>query len=170
MIVPARVNRQGNWVPSFQIDEEVAEAVLAYKWCLHSAGYLQIGVKGKTVLLHRFVWELKHGVAPDCIDHINHDPTDNRLSNLRPATWALNMRNTRSGTTLPNRTGLPRGVRPSRDGKKFVASITVRHRFVHIGTFATAEDASAAFEKARADADATEESLARHLFLTQGGR
>jgi hypothetical protein len=166
MIVPERINRQGRLVPSFQIDEEFADPVLAYKWSLHSCGYMQIGVNGKTVLLHRFVWELRYGEAPPCIDHINRDPRDNRICNLRVATQSLNMRNTRSGTTNPNRSGLPRGVRVSRDGKKFVASVSVKSRPKHLGTFDTPQDASEAFEKARAEMAAQEEVKARQLLIT----
>lgn len=48
--------------------------------------------KGKTVLLHRFVWECYNGIIPDClvIDHINDDKIDNRLSNLQLLTTKEN--------------------------------------------------------------------------------
>lgn len=43
---------------------------------------------------HRVVWFLHHGAWPfPEIDHINRDPSDNRIENLRCATRSDNMRN-----------------------------------------------------------------------------
>lgn len=47
-------------------------------------------------LAHRVAWILSTGSWPDNhIDHINGDPSDNRLENLRDVTRYGNMRNTR---------------------------------------------------------------------------
>jgi hypothetical protein len=47
-----------------------------------------------------------------------------------------------------------------------VASISVKSRPKHLGTFDTPQDASEAFEKARADLAAREEVKARQLLIT----
>jgi hypothetical protein len=56
-------------------------------------GYLHGKVFGAKLQAHRVIWKLVHGVDPDTIDHINGDPSDNRLENLRDCTVAENSRN-----------------------------------------------------------------------------
>ncbi len=48
-------------------------------------------------LVHRLAWFLTYGRWPaEMIDHINGDPFDNRLENIREATHSQNARNRRS--------------------------------------------------------------------------
>jgi len=160
MIVPSRVTRKGAPVPSFEIDDEFAERVLAKKWSM-SNGYIHCWDGDGHALLHRFLWALKHGSAPERLDHINRDKTDNRLENLRPATHALNMTNT---AERQNASGLPRGVCLMRRGKPYAAQIWRNGKKKQLGVFDTPEEASAAYEKARADHVASEELKSEKLF------
>lgn len=63
------------------------------------AGGMRIGLAPDGVSarfrLHRVIWKMVYGTEPAIIDHINGDFNDNRLCNLRPATHAENMRNSR---------------------------------------------------------------------------
>lgn len=55
--------------------------------------------KQKLMLVHRLVWFLETGDAPkppQVLDHINHDPDDNRIENLRLVTQKENCRNRKS--------------------------------------------------------------------------
>lgn len=79
-----------------RIDKEDLALVSQYKWHIGSTGYaVWRGVKdGKkqTVRMHRLV----SGCPPGkIVDHINHDPLDNRRRNLRVCTQSENMRNLR---------------------------------------------------------------------------
>lgn len=58
-----------------------------YQVCLHREQYK----------VHRVVWELFNGVIGNDreVDHINGDSSDNKLSNLRLVSHAVNMRNTK---------------------------------------------------------------------------
>lgn len=67
-------------------------------------GYLTgiITYKGekKRYSAHRIAWKLHYGSDPvGPLDHINHDPQDNRIANLREATLSENARNRRTPRT-----------------------------------------------------------------------
>jgi len=86
-----------------------------------------------------------HGIIPDGIqiDHKNGNPFDNRKDNLRPATHAQNRQNSRINSS--SKIGL-KGV--TRMGRKFQATIHFNKNQLHLGTFNTAEEASAAYKDA----------------------
>ena len=153
MKVPSRVNRNGEHVCSFQIDDEFAEQVLAHKWSdsqrkrgLH---YLRSRIDGRCVNLHQFVWMLAGRQLPshpDSLDHINRDAADNRLENLRVASSRVQKLN--RGVLSSKKSALPRGVtrvkhlRSSRVNGKYRACV----RLV-LGYYDTPEEASAEYEK-----------------------
>lgn len=66
---------------------------------IDSNGYVHIYVKGRTYKAHRLAWLYTHGNWPEGqIDHINHIRSDNRISNLRDVTCAVNHQNRRRQT------------------------------------------------------------------------
>ena len=98
-------------------------------------------------------WAYVYGEWPQgAIDHINRVKTDNRIENLRVASYSLNAHNTAlratncSGVKGVSLRSLRNGKRPS---KKWVASIMVNGTRKHLGTFFTLEEAA----KARANAE-----------------
>jgi hypothetical protein len=94
--------------------------------------------------VHRVAWMIFYGEWPNgCIDHVNGDTFDNRISNLRLATHSQNMANTRNRRSS---TGF-RGVRPTESGT-FEAQIKLGGRNVHLGTFKTPQEAAEAFRQA----------------------
>ena len=66
-------------------------------------------------LYHRAVWAVVHGYLPVVIDHINGNPYDNRLENLREVSASENNKNVVYPWKPNARTGLP-GVFPCHEG------------------------------------------------------
>jgi hypothetical protein len=87
---------------------------------------------------------LMTGVEAESTDHINGDCRDDRIANLRPATNRQNQWNL--GIRKRKTSGLPLGVFASE--KKFESRINVLDKKIHLGTFGTVEEASAAYAAA----------------------
>lgn len=109
-------------------------------------GYQKIGLKGKVYSAHRMVWILFHGEIPEgmCIDHINGNKSDNRISNLRLVTQKQNMENTRKPVT--NISGY-KGVSWWKSTSKWKAQISHGGKKYHIGLYETKEEARDAYER-----------------------
>lgn len=71
--------------------------------CLSSRGYHRVMIGYKEYPTHRIIFLFHHGYVPKVIDHINNDSLDNRIENLREASYQTNMYNRRIG--LNNKSG-----------------------------------------------------------------
>ncbi len=94
---------------------------------------------------HRIIWEMHHGPIPKglVIDHINGDPFDNRLSNLRVCTRGENNRN---HSTRSDNLARIKGIQ--KRGNSWRASIQVNKVAIRLGTFPTKGLAAVARAKA----------------------
>ena len=89
----------------------------------NNSGYLQTQLLGKMLKVHRIIWKMHYGENPECIDHINHNRSDNRLENLRNVTQKENCMN--MSLAKNNKTGIQGVYIEKGDGKPYVASIRV---------------------------------------------
>lgn len=107
-------------------------------------GYRIVTVDGRRYKEHRLAWFYVHGSWPiNDIDHIDGDPSNNRLANLREATHAQNMANRKLSSD--NRVGM-KGV--YRRGHRFGARKNVNGKLVNLGVYDTPEEAHAAYCRA----------------------
>lgn len=105
--------------------------------------YLVIKFRQRVFKAHRVIWLLVTGRWPKkFIDHKNGIPDDNRWENLREATPAQNIYNSK----LPksNRAKL-KGAHKHKIGLGWEASIKVKGKSKYLGYFPTPEEAHAAY-------------------------
>ncbi len=109
-------------------------------------GVSLIMVDGKVYLAHRLAWLYIYGEWPGkTIDHINGNPSDNRISNLREASNSENLQNQRMAKST-NKLGVL-GVHKL--GNSFIAQINVNGKKHHLGCFETKELAHDAYLSAK---------------------
>lgn len=126
--------------------------------CRMGQKHLQGRVYNHGLLAHRVIWALIYGEWPHWqIDHINGNPTDNRLANLRDVRAVENQRNMKRPS---NNTSGVSGVDWQEGRQRWRARIKVGGKNIHVGRFIEFGDAV----RARQDA------LARHDFHPNHGR
>lgn len=95
---------------------------------------MQVNIKGTQIPIHRIIWEMCRGPIGDgmVIDHINGNPFDNRLTNLRECTVAENGMNT--GVSIANKSGF-KGVFYDKKRRKYVAGISINGKSKNLGRY-----------------------------------
>jgi len=88
--------------------------------CPNTQGHLQVRIHSVRYYVHQLVWLYHYGFIPKLIDHINQDPSDNRIENLRIADKSLNAINT--GLPSHNTSGY-KGVWFCNTKKRWIATI-----------------------------------------------
>ena len=104
-------------------------------WYNRGRGYLQLNVRLdgrlRKVYYHHVVWVLACGRWPKQIDHLNGNPRDNRIENLRETTQSENDAN-RLWAWRPNaKTGLPGVYQRSGGDKRFRITVGGREYRFH---------------------------------------
>lgn len=128
----------------FLFDVSSLDKVKKYSWCLSRTGYLVANINYKVTKLHRYILD----APPDLVvDHINGDPKDNRLINLRLCSSSENNKN--NSIQKNNKLGYP-GIRKTKGGK-FNARITYNRKEIHIGNYPTLEEAILARKEAEVE-------------------
>lgn len=105
-------------------------------------GYYAASVDYKSYKLHRLIWLWHKGELPKLdIDHIDGNPSNNRIENLREVTPSQNMQNQRKPRKT-NKLGY-QGVYQVKN--RFRTSITLNGKVKNIGYFDTPEEAHNAY-------------------------
>jgi hypothetical protein len=129
------------------IDAEDADRVSRHTWTAHPSSnnfYAYTTINRRTLSLHRFIMEPKGGLY---VDHIDSDGLNCRRANLRLATQTQNCQNSRK--SAKNTSGY-KGVFYRPDRQKWQAQIRVEGKRVCLGTFASVDEAGAAYAEAAA--------------------
>lgn len=118
-------------------DAEFLEEVNKHSWSI-SSKYAKTGINSKKhITLHKFIFLLKYGCVKKgfCLDHKNRNTLDNKISNLRIATYSQNSMNTKIK-------GKFKGVCFHNKKKKYVAQININKKNFYLG-FSDDEEACA---------------------------
>lgn len=105
-----------------------------HKWYLTKCGYVATRIKRKHFYLHRFILKPHYRKL---VDHINHNPLDNRRVNLRLVNYTQSVWNTRN-----------KGYSFHKASKMWVAEIMVNYRRIYLGCFKKEGEAKKARKKA----------------------
>jgi len=117
--------------------------IMGYK---NPRGYILFYFNNVKYYVHRIILtkylgrEIKEGYH---CDHINHNKSDNRISNLRELS---NQENTQHQQLSSRNTSGFKGVCWQKDRKKWRARITLNKKELHIGYFDTKEEAYSAYK------------------------
>ena len=63
--------------------------------CVRRSGYVIITINQKSYQAHRLIYLMHYGDTPKMVDHIDNNPRNNRIENLRAATTHTNQYNTK---------------------------------------------------------------------------
>jgi len=106
-------------------------------------GYLRLRIGGSLHLVHRIIWMMSYGEWPDNIDHVDHDRSNNKLSNLRNVTKSENAKN--RSLNINNTSGKSGVIQDKRSGR-WVCRLGANHGYV--GSYQNIEDAFMARKQA----------------------
>jgi HNH endonuclease len=108
-------------------------------------GYIKVNFKRKQYYAHRIIYLMHHGFYPDEVDHIDRNPRNNKIENLRSATRSENAAN--RGVGKSNKSGFL-GVFWNTQSAKWNAKIKINGKDKHLGFYDLLEDAASAYETA----------------------
>lgn len=115
---------------------------------IEKIGYLRISLYKKSYMAHRLAWLYVYGEMPNkCIDHIDGNKSNNKISNLRNVTNAENAQNKKNHHSNSKTKII--GVDFIKRVNKFRATITLNYQQHYLGLFETKEMAFDAYIKAK---------------------
>jgi hypothetical protein len=107
-------------------------------------GYVKTLIGRKPFLVHRIIFMMHKGYLPKCLDHIDGNPSNNRIENLRVATLSQN--NLNRGKHKRNTSGY-KGVTWVATVGKYSARIAIGKQRFFLGYFDEAKKAHEAYCK-----------------------
>ena len=113
---------------------------------LSKRGYWRVSIDYKHYYTHRIIFLMFHGHLPKLLDHIDSNPLNNKIENLRAATSAENVRNSK---LRKNNTSGVKGVSWSKLHKKWRVEVMVDGKTHRLGLFKDLELAQLVAQEAR---------------------
>jgi hypothetical protein len=114
--------------------------------CHAFKGYHIVRIGGKNHYFQRVIFMMHHGYLPVNVDHIDGNPANNRIENLRAATRSQNGLNQKIHKR--NKSGF-RGVSWNQKMQKWIATCQIDNKQKYLGCFESVMDAAEIVEKFR---------------------
>jgi len=111
---------------------------------VHHTGYEQVKVGKKNYRSHRVIFAMHYGYFPAQIDHIDGNPLNNKIENLREANPMQNQYNV--GLLASNKSGIKNVFF---DKNKWKVYMRINKKMTHIGSFEDLELAELVAMEAR---------------------
>jgi len=99
---------------------------------LNKNGYKYVSIRGSKYLLHRVIFKMHTGLEPSHVDHIDRNPLNNTIENLRASTFAENAWNMNMPKT--NTSGVM-GVHWDKRREKWMAYMRQNGKRKHLGHY-----------------------------------
>ncbi len=112
---------------------------------LNKNGYKYVSIKGSKQLLHRVIFKMHTGLEPSHVDHIDRNPANNTIENLRASTFAENAWN--MNTPKTNTSGVM-GVHWDKRREKWMAYMRHNGKRKHLGYYSEFDAAVSARKSA----------------------
>ena len=140
----------------FKYEDDKLYRKLKTKWCccndLKLCGrYIQISINKKSYYLHRVIykyfnedWDITDSSRDNQIDHIDINPTNNKIENLRVVNHSMNMRNKNK---FKNSSSKYKGVSWYKITNKWLSQIRINGKIKHLGYFDNEGEAYECYKK-----------------------
>lgn len=109
-------------------------------------GYKNIQIENKRLYLHRVIFFYHYGYFPETVDHIDNNPENNRIENLRAATLSENAQN--CSTRKHNKLGV-KNVFFDKKVSKYRVYVRTKNTQIYVGTYDDLDLASLVASEAR---------------------
>ena len=110
---------------------------------INGSGYVQTYLNKKIIRNDAIIFLMHSGYIPKQIDHIDRNPGNNRISNLRECDYSTNGLNV--GLSKTNTSGF-KGVYICGRTGKFVSQIRINKATINIGTYTNKLDAAKSYD------------------------
>jgi hypothetical protein len=108
--------------------------------------YVNVSINKIRYQAHRIIFLMHHGYLPTIVDHINRKTQDNRIENLRAATFSENLRNAKAPKS--NTSGY-KNVVWHKQRCKWNVRLTINHKNTSFGLYDDIELADLVAHEAR---------------------
>jgi hypothetical protein len=99
---------------------------------LNKSGYVITSINGKLYFNHRIIFLMFHGYLPEFIDHIDNNPLNNQIENLREATSTQNQYNR---LIQKNNTSGVKGVSWNTQKQKWHVQLRINNKLKYFGRY-----------------------------------
>ncbi len=116
---------------------------------VESRGYRRIRKDGKIYQAHRLIFLYHHGYLPEFLDHIDGNPSNNDISNLREATMQENRMNSKKTEFVNGNltSSKYKGVYYDKYHKRWRSQIMIDYKRKFLGYFDSEIDAALVYDK-----------------------